>query len=147
MFSMIPNGRLVGSLFLISLSLLAFLSLIAAYQVPVSSLRAKWSRYSKKQLILGLGFVQILLVLPTSLFPDLIGPLDLIFGSGMQVLGSLFVMLGIWWGVRQMEDFNATFLTMSVPKWNRQVLLVWLKWIAPATLLAVLVGYIYNSLV
>lgn len=132
LFGLMPQGRWVGSLFLISLSLVAFLSLVAAYNVPYFSLKNEWKGVGKKRLLVVLGTVQAILALPSSLNPHLIGVLDLIFGAGMQVLGSLLAILGITWGIKHF-DFKG-------------MLNHWLKWFIPLTLFSVLLGYIYSLL-
>ncbi|MEP5614180.1 MAG: sodium-dependent transporter [Cyclobacteriaceae bacterium] len=141
LFATLPAGRLIGSLFLVALSLVAFLSLIAAFQVPLSSL--KINSFSKKRLIIGFGILQILLTLPSALYPEIIGILDLVFGSGMQVFGSMMAIVGVWWGVKNREyiellfkDPSGRFATLSK---------FWLRWAIPGTLLAVLVGYLYEN--
>lgn len=143
LFAVLPGGRLVGALFLISLSLVAFLSLIAAFQVPLSSLTGL--KVSPKKLIISFGILQIILAFPSAMYPDLIGILDLIFGSGMQVFGSMLAVVGMWWGVK-----SGLFRKMLFTKPSSRFAafsLFWLKWIVPGTLVVVLIGYIYQSVI
>ncbi len=141
LFSVLPAGRWIGSVFLISLSLVAFLSLIAAFQVVIISLGQ--GQISRKKLLVGFGILQVFLTMPSALYPQIIGSLDLIFGSGMQVLGSLLVIGGVWWGRNHLEYkgliFNNTESNLAV------LAVFWFRWIIPGTLLAVLLGYIYTS--
>ncbi len=137
-----PGGKFIGSMFLISLSLVAFLSLIAAFQVPISSIH--WPRISKKKLIIGFGILQVILAFPSAIYPQIIGLLDLVFGSGMQILGSMFVVAGMWWGSKKglfgKQLFSAPdglFAKFSI---------IWLRWIIPLTLLVVLLLYVYSSI-
>ncbi|MCB9280914.1 MAG: sodium-dependent transporter [Lewinellaceae bacterium] len=142
LFAVLPGGRLIGSLFLLSVSLVAFLSLIAAFQVPISSLAGH--RISGKKLLTGFGLLQLLLSFPSTFYPQLIGLLDLVFGSGMQVLGSMLAVMGMWWGARRLFFRKMLF---ADPESGRAGLAVfWLRWIVPGTLLAVLIGYVYSSL-
>ncbi|MEP1095549.1 MAG: sodium-dependent transporter [Cyclobacteriaceae bacterium] len=141
LFSTLPGGRLIGSLFLIALSLVAFLSLIAAFQVPLSSLKIK--SFSKKKLIIAFGVLQIVLTLPSALYPEIIGTLDLVFGSGMQVFGSMMAIVGVWWGVKN-KKFIGLLFTNPNGKFAR-FSKFWLRWAIPGTLLTVLIGYLYDN--
>ena len=144
LFAAIPNGRFVGSLFLISLSLVAFLSLIAAYQVPISSLLDYGIKITRKQLFVVIGIVQAALILPSTYFPEIIGPLDMLFGSGMQMFGSFLAVVGIWWGITKTDFFKMIFTSDN--KGGNKLMLFWLRWVIPITLLAVLIGYIYGNI-
>ena len=141
LFEVMPGGRFVGSLFLFSVAIVAFLSLVAAYQVPFTSLQNERANASSVKILLSIGILQAILALPSALFPDIIGSLDLVFGSGMQVLGSALCILGLTWGLDrirvQKQMFNSDHETFSI-----KVLYIWIKWIIPLSLLAVLVGYV-----
>lgn len=142
LFTNLPGGRWIGSLFLISLSLVAFLSLVASFQVPISSLSGL--KISKKKLIIGFGILQLILAFPSALYPNIIGILDLVFGSGMQVFGSMLAIIGIWWGTKRSIYIKKLF---SNPNSKRAFFFTfWLRWVVPITLLTVLIGYIYNSI-
>lgn len=145
LFGTMPGGRFVGSLFLLSLSLVAFLSLIAAYQVPFVSIKNEKPNFSTKRILIAIGVVQAALALPNSLYPNLIGILDLIFGSGMQVLGSVMTILGLTWGINKLRVMNSLFTGTGTTK-ARQVTYVWIKWVIPMALIAVLLGYIFDSI-
>lgn len=142
LFAALPAGRLIGSMFLISVSLVAFLSLIAAFQVPITSLQ-KFNN-SKKKFIIGFGILQIILAFPSAIFPDIIGILDLIFGSGMQVFGSFLAVLGIWWGAK--NDIYRKMIFRNPESRLAKISVFWVRFIVPGTLLAVLIGYIYTSI-
>ena len=141
LFSQMPGGRFVGSLFLISLFLVAFLSLVASYQVPISSLES--SRIPKRKLILILASIQLILTIPTAFKPEIIGIMDLIFGSGMQVLGSFMAVLGIWWGIK--KGFYLDLLFRDPASTKATVTVFWLRWVVAGTLIAVLIGYIQSN--
>ena len=106
LFATMPAGRWIGSLFLISLALVAFLSLVAAFQVPLSSVK---TRLTRKQAFLLFGFLQLTLAIPSAFYPEIIGILDMIFGSGMQVLGSMLAIIGVWWGISRKEYLKSLF--------------------------------------
>lgn len=142
LFTALAGGRWIGSLFLVALSLVAFLSLVAAFQVPISSIAG--SKIPGKKLIIGFGILQVILAFPSALYPQLIGILDLVFGSGMQVFGSMLAVIGMWWGVKQ--GFYRKMLFTNPTGRFATISLFWLRWIVPGTLLAVLIGYIYSSI-
>ena len=143
LFSAMPGGRFVGSLFLVSIFIVAFLSLVAAYQVPFTCIQNERTTLNGKKILIAIGVLQAMLALPSSLFPDIISTLDLIFGSGMQVLGSALCILGLTWGIRRREVQQQMFLSGNQTM-VRKVTLFWIKWIIPLALLAVLVLYVYD---
>lgn len=143
LFSAMPGGRFVGSLFLVSIFIVAFLSLVAAYQVPFTCIQNERATLNGKKILIAIGVLQAMLALPSSLFPDIISTLDLIFGSGMQVLGSALCILGLTWGIRRREVQQQMFLSGNQTM-VRKVTLFWIKWIIPLALLAVLILYVYD---
>lgn len=143
LFSAMPGGRFVGSLFLVSIFIVAFLSLVAAYQVPFTCIQNERTTLNGKKILIAIGVLQAMLALPSSLFPDIISTLDLIFGSGMQVLGSALCILGLTWGIRRREVQQQMFLSGNQTM-VRKVTLFWIKWIIPLALMAVLVLYVYD---
>lgn len=145
LFGTMPGGRLVGSLFMLALSLVAFLSLIAAYQVPFVSIRNEKPNLNPKRILLLIGLIQVVLALPSSFYPSLIGTLDLIFGSGMQVFGSVLCIVGLTWSLNSSMVVNEMFKNKRSSK-NQSLVLMWIKWIIPIALVAVLLGYIYDSI-
>jgi len=146
LFASMPGGRFVGTLFLFALSLVAFLSLVAAYQVPFVSIKNERPKLASKRLLILIGTIQAILALPSSISPDLIGTLDLIFGSGMQVFGSVLCILGLTWTMKKAHVTNGMFSSATGDRTKRAAF-VWIKWVIPLALLAVLVGYIYESIV
>ncbi len=144
LFATMPGGRIIGSLFLVALSLVAFLSLIAAYQVPYVSVRNEKPSLSPKKLLIIIGLIQAVLAIPSSISPTLIGFLDLIFGSGMQVLGSVFCILGLTLGIKKAYMLEGMFQKDTKPS-TQNLAYFWIKWVIPIALVAVLLGYIYES--
>jgi NSS family neurotransmitter:Na+ symporter len=142
LFTVLPAGRWIGSLFLIALSLVAFLSLIAAFQVPISSLSGH--KISTKKLIVSFGILQLILAFPSALYPQIIGVLDLVFGSGMQVFGSMLAVVGMWWGAK--KGLYQEILFVNSTHNFAKISLFWFRWVVPGTLLAVLIGYVYSSI-
>jgi NSS family neurotransmitter:Na+ symporter len=143
MFAEIPAGRVVGVAFLVGLWMMAFLSTVAAFQVIVGALTDSFN-FSISKAILIVGGVEAVLMLPSALNPDIIGTLDLIFGSGMQMLGSALAIIGLVWGCN--SAVAATQIFGGRTDGFRGVYLLWLRWAVPATLGVMLVLYIADSL-
>jgi NSS family neurotransmitter:Na+ symporter len=147
MFSVMPMGRVVGSLFLLALVAVAFLSLIAAYQVPVTSFQQLIiPGITRNHIIIGLALIQAGLSLPSCIYPELIGILDLIFGSGMQVFGSALAVIGVVWGLGK-EKLLFQLFGHAKHGTIGMITFRWLRYVVPVVLFAVLVGYIYSSVV
>ena len=142
LFAVLPAGRWIGSLFLVALSLVAFLSLVAAFHVPISSISGY--KIPEKKLIIRFGILQALLAFPSAIYPQIIGVLDLVFGSGMQVFGSMLTVMGIWWSVKK-AAFQKMLFKNPTSRFAG-IFLFWLQWVVPGTLLIVLIGYIYSNI-
>lgn len=145
LFSVLPAGRILGSGFLLALCMMAFLSVVAAMEVIVGGindgLKNEWSR---NKILIVLGFLELLLMLPSSFNPNLIGTLDLIFGSGMQVFGSALAVLGVAWGLGKARGLAQIFGDTG-SKWQT-IYSVWIRWVVPGGLLFILISYIYTSI-
>jgi len=146
MFSVMPMGRVVGSLFLVALTAVAFLSLVAAYQVPATSFQQlRLPKVKNGYVLIFLAVIQAILCLPSCLYPELIATLDLIFGSGMQVFGSALAVMGMAWGLGKQKLLGQIFGSQD-PGMPGKIVFGWLRWVVPLTLFAVLTGYIYSSI-
>jgi neurotransmitter:Na+ symporter, NSS family len=143
MFSEIPAGRIIGTAFLIGLWMMAFLSTVAAFQVIVAALTDSF-RFSITQAVLVVGGVEAVLMLPSAMRPEIIGTLDLIFGSGMQMLGSALTIIALFWGCD--KAVAATQIFGGRTDGIRSTYLLWLRWAVPATLGVMLVLYVVDSL-
>ena len=143
LFNVMPAGRLLGSAFLLSLCMVAFLSAVAALEVAVGGL-TDILKTSRTKIILALGGLELMLMLPSALYPKLIGILDLVFGSGMQVFGSALAVLGVVWGLGKIKTLNQIFGGAKENLSN--IYFVWIRWVVPVSLLFILISYIYTSL-
>ena len=146
LFGEMAFGRFLGSLFLLALSSVAFLSLVAAFEVFVSSVDQEvFSKVKRKNIIFSVAALMVIFTLPSSLYPSLIGTLDMVFGSGMQIFGSVLAVLGITWGLGR-RTMIAQIFDEKTPAIIVKLTFIWLKWVVPIVLLSVLVGYIYSVL-
>ncbi len=127
LFAHMPLGRIVGTLFLLGLVLVAFLSNIVALEVVAGGLSdSKFFKFTRNQIIIGLGVVETVIILPSALYPNLIGTLDLIFGSGMQTLGSGLSVLAICWGIGRIKTLQEILPGALGQKWGT-FLFIWLN--------------------
>lgn len=143
LFAVMPAGRTVATFMLGALGLVAFLSMVAGFQVVVVALEETpfGERLGRRRLVVGLGALETaLLVLPAT-HPALIGPLDLAFGSGFPVAGGLLAVLAFGWTLRRP---HAAFGVAEgrLARW----LLVWLRFGIPPLLAVILFGTIYQGL-
>lgn len=144
LFAHMPLGRFVGSLFLLGLILVAFLSNIAAFEVVAGGLvDIKIFKLTRNQVIIGLGIVEAIIILPSALNPNLIGTLDMIFGSGMQTIGSGLTVLAVCWGIGKSETLEEILPDAVGQKWGTFIF-IWLKWIIPGALLITLGLYLVD---
>ena len=145
LFSQMAGGQVIGTLFLLALGLVALLSLIASYEVLSSGMEDIGQlNWSKKQKIIAIGIVQAILAFPSAFDNNLIGFLDLIFGSGMQLLGSGLAVCGLAWGLGKITTNQQIFRNQASSL--KRIYHFWISWIIPFVLLVVLIGYIYNSI-
>jgi NSS family neurotransmitter:Na+ symporter len=143
MFSQIPAGRLMGTLLLLSLTMVGFLSDIAALEVLVGGIKDDARiRWTKNRTIIFVGLLELVLIAPSAFYPKLVGYLDLIFGSGMQILGSVFAVIGLTWGLSKMTAEKQITGGKTSTAFN--LYFAWLKWVVPGALLAILISYIYS---
>ena len=146
LFSIIPGGRLFGSLMLIALFLVTLLSYVALIEALVGGLLgdADIIRFSKTQLLVGLVVTQALLLIPFIFFPELIGIADLIFGSAGLLIGGCLALLALAWGIGRAETVRQVFGERH--KLLSSVYFFWIKWVAPIILIIVLSGTLYEAL-
>lgn len=141
LFAVIPGGRLAGTLFLTALAMMAYLSSIAAFQVLVGAARDSLGLSIGKTLAI-LGPAQALIMLPSALHPAIIGQLDLVFGSGMQVLGCGVALVGIGWGLGRRTLLRQVFGDADARGWLPRTFAVWIRWVVPAAMALTLVLYL-----
>ncbi|HKX55478.1 MAG TPA: hypothetical protein VJN01_05230, partial [Xanthomonadales bacterium] len=147
LFALMGGARITASLFLVALSLIAFLSVIASINVVSLSLEEEplGQRWSRNRLLFLIGAVETFLLIPPTWNPEIIGPLDLLFGSGTPVLGGLFAVLALAWRIGRNEALNQMFATSS-PGTASRLLFAWVQWVIPAVLASILIGTVFSAL-
>ncbi len=152
LFLRMPYGQIIGSLFLVALFFVTFISSLAALEVLITGIEdaqaAKQKSLNRNKLTISILFVIAFVIIFIAIDPSIIGLLDLFFGSGMQLLGSMLVLLGVTWGAGKSKTLQAVFGDSSLNKQKRwhHWYYYWVKWVVPAALLSVLIGYIYSNL-
>jgi len=143
LFAVMPLGNWLGGIFLLALGCVALLSNIAALEVIAGSYQElKFINLNRKQIIVVLAIVESLLILPSAFYPELIGHLDLIFGSGMQTFGSLLSIIGLTW----MAGKSKIILQIFAGKEDLKSRLYyhWTRWVVPVVLIAILISYLWG---
>ncbi len=148
LFALMDGARFTAPLFLVALSLIAFLSVVASFNVVTLSLEEEplGQRWGRNKLLLVVGVLESVMLIAPTWNPEIIGPLDLMFGSGSPVLGCLFAVLAIAWRVNRKDAFQQMFLTAepgSASRW----LFAWVQWGIPAALTVILIGTVWSALV
>lgn len=145
LFSVMAGGRFLGSGFLLALCLIAFLSAVGALEAIVGSISEEMKlRSSRSIVILIILLIEAAIMLPSSLNPEIVGVLDLIFGSGMQMLGCAIAVTTVAWGLGRLVTKAQIFGSADRP-WH-DTYFAWLKWVVPGVLFIVLVSYLVSNL-
>lgn len=145
LFAIMPGGRWLAPLFLFGWALVAMLSIICTFDAIISGLAdLSGERYSKAQWNLTIGAITAAVMFPIAMNPHWIGTLDLVFGSGMFMLGSLLAVIGVGWGLGEAAVRAEIRLGLSprMEDWMQW----WIRWVVPAALAVILLGFIYNTL-
>ena len=145
LFQRLPYGQIIGSLFLFALFAITFISSLAAIEVLIAGIGDSVPRKVKrKKLSLFIIMAIAIILVPIAMDPSIISILDLVFGSGMQVLGSLLAILAIAWGQKRAKMLTSVFGSEIKP-WHT-FYYYWVKWFLPAVLLSVFIGYIVSKM-
>ena len=141
-FAAIPFGGLFGLLFFAGLFGAAYLSDVAAFEVLVAGLTDN-TRVNRTRGVWIMSAVVFLLAIPPSINTRIFVPWDLLFGSGMQTLGSLLAVLTIGWCVHRSAALKALAGEggLPVPAW----LFHWIRFGIPAAILSVGVWWLLTS--
>ncbi len=143
LFEQMPAGRIIGTFFLFSLTLIAFLSSTAAVQYLSTTIYNN-SKLNFKKSVIIIGAFDLLLIIPCAFFGDIIPILDLVFGSGMQVLGSCLAIVSLCWFIGKkvtiFQIFGKNQTRFSPYLFN------WIKWLIPTALILTLCLYIIDNI-
>jgi NSS family neurotransmitter:Na+ symporter len=143
LFSIMPGGRIISALFLSGLSVVALLSLVAGMEVVRSCLIYLFPGTDNRRILIGIGALISLLAIPSLLDPSIIGILDLIFGSGAMILGSLLAISGFAWMLKKETIISEVFRGTSDR--SAGFFHFWIRWVIPISLGAILITTIYQA--
>jgi len=145
LFAVMPGGRALAAAFLIAWSFVCLLSIMAPLEAIVKGLEKNAGlQISRRNLIIVISTALIVVMAPIAYNPAWIGPLDLVFGSGMFMLGALLAVIGAAWGLER----HVLVLQLSGErntKRHGQVIL-WLRWVVPLALASILFGHVISAL-
>ena len=146
LLAQMPAGRWVGCFFLLALSLVAFLSAVAVYQVVSVALEEEpiGQYLGRTRLLLLIGGTESLLMIYPSWHPEIIGILDLIIGSGFMVTGGLFAVVAITWSYGRSRAMQQIF-TDSDPGPVYTMVFLWMRYVIPVALIGILGATIFGA--
>ena len=142
-FAQIPMGWAFGLLFFAGLFGAAYLSDVAAFEVLVGGLLDN-TRLDRRQAVPLLCVVVFILSVPPMLNYRIFIPWDLIFGSGMQALGSLLAVITMAWCMDRTKSLKvlAEGSERAVPMF----LYWWLRLVIPAAIFFVGINWLVNAI-
>jgi NSS family neurotransmitter:Na+ symporter len=141
-FAGIPLGWLFGFLFFSSLMGAGYLSDVAALEALVAGITDN-TGIARKRAVWLMAAAVFVLAIPPSINTGIFVPWDLLFGSGMQTLGSLLAVVTIGWCVSRSAALQqlASAGTAAVPRW----LFLWIRFGIPAAIVTVGVWWLLTS--
>ncbi|HSR68180.1 MAG TPA: sodium-dependent transporter [Acidobacteriota bacterium] len=137
-FQQMDWGGIAGTLFFLSVLLVALLSLIGAYEVIVAALRDAWGWSRPKALLLVL-ITQTVLIFPPMLSLDYIFYSDLLWGSTMQPLGAVLSVVALVWSLGRAAALEEISRNSGLPV--KGFLVLWLRWVVPG---GIVIGLLYG---
>ena len=141
-FDNMPAGWLFGFLFFTGLLGAAFLSAVAAFEVLVGGLVDNTSITRKKAVPLVCSIVVVISLIPMTNMKVFV-PWDLIFGSGMQILGALLAVITTTWCIKKAEAIKE--LTMGARRPFPLFLYWWMRIVIPFSILFVGINWLLES--
>jgi len=147
LLTQMPAGRLVGSFLLVALSLVAFLSAVAVFQVVTIALEeepiGRW--LGRGRLVLIIGTIETIAMVYPGWHPEIIGILDLVIGSGFMVTGGLLAVVAMTWSYGRSNALQQIFTEEDPGPFSRLIFL-WMRYVIPAALISILGATIYGAL-
>ena len=119
-------------------------SIICTFDAIISGLSdLTQESFSKSQWIATIGIAIAAIMFPVAMNPHWIGVMDMIFGSGMFMLGSLLAVIGLGWGLGEAATRAQIRLGLSprMENWMHW----WIKYVVPTALAVILIGFLINS--
>lgn len=145
LFSVMPGGRWLAPMFLLGWALVAMLSIIAAVDTIAGALMdLDLPRMNRRRWLWAIGAACCAVMFPIALNPHWIGTLDLVFGSGMFMVGALLAVLAVGWGLGKVTVMAEIRHGLS----PRMAVFVgwWMRYAVPLALAAILLGFLWSTL-
>ena len=141
-FAEIPAGGVFGFLFFGGLLGAGYLSDVGAFEALVAGLTDN-TRIPRGRAVWIVAAGVFVLAIPPSINTGIFVPWDLVFGSGMQTLGSLLAVLTIAWCVSRASALAelSSQGEQPVPRW----LFLWIKFGIPAAIVTTGVWWLLTS--
>lgn len=139
-FERMPAGSFFGTIFFLSVFLVATLSLMAAYEVLIAGLfdALGWPR-SRSLIVIALTVA--VLAIPAMLSLNYVEYSDFIWGTTMQPVGGVLGVVALAWFVGRAKTLDELRRNsrLPIPLW----LFYWIKWgIPPGILITLVYGWI-----
>jgi NSS family neurotransmitter:Na+ symporter len=141
MFQQMPIGALFGMLFFLGLFGAAFLSDVAALEVLIAGIVDNSELRRARAVVIACGIVALLAV-PSMINMKIFFPWDLIFGSGMQTLGTLLAVITTAWCIKRSVALRE--LANESPRTFHRLLYLWLRFVVPVAVLFVGVRWLLD---
>ena len=141
-FAAMPAGWVFGLLFFTGLFGAAFLSDVAALEVLVGGLVDN-TRMNRRRATLLACTIVFVLAIPPMINLGIFVPWDLIFGSGMQVFGSLMAVMTVGWCFTTADALDR--ISDSGEKRISLLLIWWIRIVVPISILAVGVSWLLDT--
>ena len=145
LFAEMPGGAFLAPVFLAGWGLVAMLTLVAALDTVSGALAdLTGPRWNRRRWLWTTALVACAVMLPIGLNPESIGILDLVFGSGMFMLGALLAILAVGWGLGAATA--RAQLGSGLSPGLASFATFWVRFVVPTALTAILVGFLISTL-
>jgi len=142
-FAMMPAGWVFGLLFFLGLFGAAYLSDVAAFEVLVGGIVDN-TKIERKKVVILVCCIVFVLAIPPMVNLKIFIPWDLIFGSGMQALGSLFAVITAVWFIKRSAALKE--LSEGRKKSFPLFLYWWMRIFIPASILFVGINWLLEEI-
>ncbi len=141
-FDRIPAGWIFGFLFFASLFGAAYLSAVAALEVLAAGLTDSMG-IDRGRAVWWMAGAVLLVSIPPSINMGVFLPWDLIFGSGMQILGSLLAVITFAWCMKRSTAIAelSSQGAAPVPIW----MFYWIRFGIPAIIILLFVWWLLTN--
>jgi NSS family neurotransmitter:Na+ symporter len=145
LFAIMPGGRPLAALFLMGWAMVAMLTIIATFDAVITGLSdLTGKRLGRPAWTTIVTAAVIVFTLPIAWNPHWIGTLDLLFGSGMFMVGSLLAVVGVGWGLGRTTLSDQ--LRPGLPPALATLVTGWARYVVPLALAAILAGFVVSAM-